>query len=295
MSQDEIAAEDLERVRADPQKYANLLGTKRFVAMYPELADEVTVVKKDKSFDPDTELPVTPDNVAEHALNMKAFESERAQELTHVVDGKGNEFPLRRIPNEPDHGKMIGRLDPTTGKAVIEPASPLVQGAFDAAQDFLEVEKKAQAALQQSEQLIGDAEEGLADAEEKDERMLALHKLIRDEKMNERGQVVAVIMAYAEDCEERAEALELSGARERKRLRKTGHVKEAEQVREMQVARSAAFKVRAAISADLAYKIETGWGRKEDGSVQDKPNADDNDVMKEAARLNREAAHLKTV
>lgn len=177
--------------------------------------------------------------------------------------------------------RLAGRLGPD-GKQMI---APIVQGATDPAQALVDVEKKAQAALLESQSAVQNAEGLKAKLDDLDDRTAALHQLIRDKILTEREQIVASLIAYAEDCQARAAHLEQAGHRERKRLRKTGHVIEAEKISKTQNARAAAFKVRAAIIADAAHKIENRWGRNPDGTAMTaaEVDVDASDLMAEAA------------
>lgn len=68
-------------------------------------------------------------------------------------------------------------------------------------------------------------------------RTEALTEVIRDKTRWERDQIVAVVAGYSEDCMERSQNLATDPKR------------------------AAAFKIRSAIAADIARKIESGWGR----------------------------------
>lgn len=248
----------------------------------------------DQKFDPTMELPVTPENVAEHARNMEAFQKSKRMSPEDV-----RKEDLIRVSKDPEHfkrmigekkfdelypelageQKMAGRIGPD-GKAMIAP----MVGGDKMAEAVLELDRQSKAALDGSQDLVDKAEDLVEQTREETERMEALLQLIRDHRMDERNQIVAVVMAYAEDCEERAGDLFESGKRERKRLRKTGHVTEAEQIRKMQEARSSAFRVRAAIATDIAHKIEIAWGRNPDGSPMEKVDADSGDVIELAAK-----------
>lgn len=211
--------EDLRRVMADPQKAIDELGIKKFVAMYPELADKVEMVAK----------PID------------------------ILNGTD--------------ARLVGRLDEQGSQMI----GNLIQGPFDEGQALIDAEKPA------NEQ----------PAVAVDERTAALESVIHSTAEKERMQIVSVLYNYARDCQERGDELEKSGDRERKRLRKTGHVTEAESARKMQRARAGAFKVRAAVAADLAYKAQTCWGRNPDGSPQDEINADAPDVAEAPPAIKR--------
>lgn len=164
--------------------------------------------------------------------------------------------------------RLVGRID-ENGKQMI---GNMLGKPDDLAQALLDAEQKK-------------TERDVAEADTDEDRIEALTRLVHDKVLDEREQVVGVLIAYATDCADRAEDLETSGNRERKRLRKTGHVTEAEDIKSMQDARASAFKVRAAIAADLAHKIENGWGRNPDGTVMSKVDADDGDLVAAMAKL----------
>lgn len=172
-------------------------------------------------------------------------------------------------------GRYIGRLD-HNGKQIVGSMMDSAEG--DAVAALLGAERLANETLKKSQDL-------LQEAEVVSERVQALHGVIGEKVETERETIVAVILSYANDCAERAAQIEEATTREHQRLSKTGHHQEAETLSKMQQARIAAFNVRAAIAADIAHKVEMGWGRNPDGSPMAKVDADSEDVVSSAARL----------
>lgn len=80
-----------------------------------------------------------------------------------------------------------------------------------------------------------------------EERTAKLLEIIREKMAWERDQIVAVVQGYAIDCQENANKLAAADS--------------------SNAQRAAAFEVRAAIAADIAIKIEQGWGRSPTGAV----------------------------
>lgn len=160
-------------------------------------------------------------------------------------------------------GVMVATLD-GNGDAQVHPGVrpgfvPVVPAPFDGSV----VQGPAKDAAELEEVVL------IADQAEIDARVDALQNVIIEKVAWERQQIFEVVLGYASDTEQHAMDLLTSGKRERKRLRKTGHVIEAEKAMEAQQQRAAAFRVRAAIAADIAEKIRTGWGRNPDGTIQE--------------------------
>lgn len=144
-------------------------------------------------------------------------------------------------------------LDPNTGKLVTE---PIASGDPTVA--------VVQGLAQQQ------AEDQAEEKEPLDERTEALGQMIVSAKEMERTQIAQTICAFSEDCKKYAEDLTKAGERERKRMRRTGHVTEGEAALLMQRKRAAKFKIMSRVALDIAYKIEMAWGREEDGTPMDK-------------------------
>ncbi len=193
-----------------------------------------------------------------------------------MTDNMKHRAKLARAEAQSPDGCMSASLD-ANGELAIRPATPPQSlGTMLTGEAGEEEKRRTQAntlagevrstpkilsgeALAAEARKLGYSEEMTED--ELDERTAVLQELICDKMAWERGEIVKSLEIYGADCAQRSEKLMLDGGETFNALLKRGDTNGADAALEQANHRAAAFRVRAAITLDIAKKVAAGFGR----------------------------------